>query len=219
MPTPEVLESWLRSIVAWGYRSVRTNALGPAMTEAFATADFIAAQHLTLLEHAVGGTRDGRGFEQFPTHPRHDVRSTSGSAALLALRARTSLIRSALDIDEAAFPTEWALDSTSLSDALRATPRSRLFHVTGNGGMAGYLLVGVGNDTCYIQRLAVHPDHQQQGVARALMERGVEWARRLGATNSVVNTEVDNAPALSLYTSMGFSPMDHGLTVMERMLP
>lgn len=189
------------------------------MADAFAVADFRAAQHLTLLERAIGDAQEGLIAGGPTSDTRHDVRSISGTTALLALRARTSLVRSVLEVDEVAFPSEWALDSTSLRDALRATPRSRVFHVTTGGEMVGFLLVGIGNGTSYIQRLAVRPHCQKQGVARALMERGVEWARRLGATNSVVNTEFDNTPALALYTSMGFAPMDHGLTVMERTLP
>lgn len=49
--------------------------------------------------------------------------------------------------------------------------------------------------------LVVHPRHQRQGVARALMQRALQWG---AARPFVVATAAANAPALALYSSLGF---------------
>ncbi len=55
--------------------------------------------------------------------------------------------------------------------------------------------------------LVVHPRHQRRGVARALVQRALQW----GAGRSfAVATAAANAPALALYRSLGFEIYRHG---------
>ncbi len=58
-----------------------------------------------------------------------------------------------------------------------------------------------------IASLIVHPAHQRQGIARALM---TEALRRSAGLDLSVATGAKNAPALALYGQLGFVVYRHG---------
>jgi ribosomal protein S18 acetylase RimI-like enzyme len=70
--------------------------------------------------------------------------------------------------------------------------------------LVGALSVGVDDEPAQIliKLLVVHPEHQRQGLARALMQAAL--SRGGGAAFAVVTTAA-NAPALALYESLGFA--------------
>lgn len=221
-PPPEVVDQWVTVLSRWGYRSVRTSALAPRVAEVFSTAGFEPAQRLALLEAPMSSIDDPAGRARSTNQSASDpilVSSTPGVLVAPSGVRLGRLARSVLDTDQSSFPGEWSLGPRSLRDAVGATPVSRLFHAHDGGRgatMTGFLLVGVAEKTAYIQRLAVRPERRRSGVASALMRTGIDWARARGCNWSVVNTEVDNAAALSLYRLLGFGESDHGLTVLER---
>ncbi|ATF19572.1 Acetyltransferase [Phaeobacter gallaeciensis] len=53
--------------------------------------------------------------------------------------------------------------------------------------------------------IATHPDHQRQGLARAILERWWEVALAHGATDGFLEVAEDNHPARSLYKAYGFA--------------
>ena len=63
----------------------------------------------------------------------------------------------------------------------------------------------------YLQRLAVHPDHQRAGLGGALVVDGLRWLRRWGAKEVLVNTQEGNEPAVRLYEALGFQLRPDGL--------
>ena len=67
-----------------------------------------------------------------------------------------------------------------------------------------------------LQRLAVHPDRQGEGLGIALVADALHWLRRRSVQTCWVNTQEANAAALSLYTRLGFTPAAHQLTVLRR---
>lgn len=82
------------------------------------------------------------------------------------------------------------------------------------GAMAATQLVGALSveaddepDQWLISSLVVHPAHQRQGVARALL---AEVLRRHPGRSMAVATGARNAPALALYRSAGFVVYRHG---------
>jgi len=52
--------------------------------------------------------------------------------------------------------------------------------------------------------LSVNKNHRKQGIATSLVRQAIDVMQRDGAEEIVLETEFDNAAALSLYESLGF---------------
>ena len=121
-----------------------------------------------------------------------------------------------LAVDRAAFPTFWQFDTAGLVDALRATPAVRFRAAIEPGaGVAGYAISGRSGPRGFVQRLAVHPDRQRAGTGRRLLLDGLRWMQRRGVVTAVVNTQVGNEAALTLYLQTGFTQEPIGLSVLS----
>ncbi|CRZ16428.1 N-acetylglutamate synthase, CG3035 family [Mycolicibacterium neworleansense] len=55
-----------------------------------------------------------------------------------------------------------------------------------------------------ISSVRVSPDHRRQGHARAVCEALLAWGAESGAGRAYVQVEIDNPPAIALYTALGF---------------
>jgi ribosomal protein S18 acetylase RimI-like enzyme len=163
----------------------------------FLTAGFEPRERLHLLAHDL-------------TPPPEPIRAP-------IRRARRGDRQAVLDVDGRAFPQFWQLDEQGLVEALAATPASR-FRVAADPGVVGYAICGRAGRRGYLQRLAVHPQHQASGLGRALVVDALRWMRRRGADRAVVNTQESNTRALELYERMGFRRLAAGLAVLETTL-
>lgn len=124
-------------------------------------------------------------------------------------------LRDLLTVDRAAFGTDKAMDSLEFASALRATQVARVRTLSQNGDLVGFALIGRAGRRGYLQRLAVHPAAQGQGVGRMLVQDVLGWSRRHRIARVVVNTEETNAPALQLYRSTGFRSTSVGLFMLD----
>ncbi len=127
-----------------------------------------------------------------------------------------------LAADLAAFGTGAEMDHYELASAFRATPHSRMRVARLSGEIVGFALFGRADRRGYLQRLAVTPDGQGQGIGRLLVLDGLRWCRRprlRRVQRVVVNTEHGNARAISLYESIGFAMSPMGLQIMEHRVP
>lgn len=126
-------------------------------------------------------------------------------------------IREALRIDAAAFDEFWRFDRNALEEAMAATPRS-ILHVVRNpeNGLAGFAITGTGTTIAYLQRLAVDPRWQGQGIGRSLVRTSARWAKRAGASSIMLNTQSENVGAVRLYEAEGFEQLEEPLVVLRR---
>ncbi|MDQ6784905.1 MAG: GNAT family N-acetyltransferase [Actinomycetota bacterium] len=195
-PSAEFLRRCLATLAERGFTRVVTGALSPLEQVGFLAAGFDVAEHLHLL-----GLDLTAGLPRVPEAPR-------------PRRVRPNRRAEVLRVDAAAFSTFWGFDERGLSDALAATPRTRFRMVGAEGTVVGYAICGRAGTTGFVQRLAVDPTRQRQGHGRLLLLDGLHWMRRGGARYAVVNTQLDNAGALTLYTGIGFREQATGLSVL-----
>jgi ribosomal protein S18 acetylase RimI-like enzyme len=197
-PSPRFLDRCLRRLAAQGFHSVVTPALAPPEQRPFLLAGFDVHERLHLLAH---------NMLELPDAPRRATR-----------RARRHDRDAVLDVDRAAFSPFWRLDRAGLKDALEAVPstRFRVSPAAADGGVTGYAVAGRAAGQGYLQRLAVHPDLQRAGLGMALVADALRWMRRHGVSRAVVNTQLGNERALSLYARAGFRLQPAGLAVLRR---
>ncbi len=89
-----------------------------------------------------------------------------------------------------------------------------LVAVTG-GLVTGVLDAAVRDRLATIETIAVHPDHQSQGIATGLLETVLPRLRDLGATEVDAWTR-DDPPALRWYAARGFTETEHYVHVHTR---
>jgi len=199
-----------------GYTGVLTAALGQNELAPFTAAGFSTHERLHLLRHPLDRLPE-------PNRRNSPIRRAGR-------RDRDDV----LAVDASAFDAFWRFDQLGIDDARRATPHTRFrVHqrrpasspVTGAPlvspatpapTVVGYAISGRSLDLAYLQRLAVRPDAQRQGIGRALVIDALHWARRRGASSMLVNTQEINRRALALYESLGFQLEEQGLAVLWR---
>jgi ribosomal protein S18 acetylase RimI-like enzyme len=197
-PTVADVLGCLDRLRAAGYDAALTNALAPPDAAPFVDAGFEVRERLHLLERERGTV---------PTPGEGSVPPTR--------RARRADRPAVLEVDDRAFPPFWRMEASGLDDALEATPTARFRVVTGPAtGIVGYAITGRAGRNGYLQRIAVDPTARRRGFARALVLDGLAWLDRHGVSRTLVNTQLDNDAAVSLYESCGFRRLPAGLCVL-----
>ncbi|MGI9644730.1 MAG: GNAT family N-acetyltransferase [Ilumatobacteraceae bacterium] len=186
---------WVAEARRRRFRALRTSALfGPA-ARPFLDQGFEPVDRLTLLERSLRSVRTRRR--------RPATR-----------RMRTRDLEAAARVDRQAFGLAWGNDAESLLDIRRATPHHRS-RVIGDSTVDGFAISGRAGTTGYIQRLAVDPARQREGLGRVLVHDAIDWMIRHRVATALVNTGVDNDRALALYASEGFVVRPDELVVLE----
>lgn len=207
LPNATTVADWLTTLRQWGYQRVRTNAVTSSASAVLLEAGFSVVQELTLLT-----------ISHWTPPLRHSTDGARPAKALHFGALRRGVRHDILHLDAQAFGAEWCLDDDLLDDALHATLRSQVFVLHHGVDLQGFVVVGVTGDTGYVQRLAVAEQHRNTGVGATLVGAAVDWAQRRGCTQTVVNTEVGNLPALHLYEKMGFRSLPNRLAVLHKEL-
>ncbi|MEY4339345.1 MAG: hypothetical protein RLZ14_1195, partial [Actinomycetota bacterium] len=123
----------------------------------------------------------------------------------------------ASEVDRAAFGDGWYLDPEAIDEVRHATPHHRA-RTTAGQPLRAYAVSGRDAGIGFLQRLAVHPQQQRQGLGRALVLDSLRWMTRWKVDRVLVNTPVNNEAALLLYESTGFHRLRDRLRVYERSL-
>jgi len=200
----QIVELTMQTFTDQSIRSIRTSALFPGPRDQFSEAGYRTCERLALLERPVDRIEPIRR------------RSSSVAAPIRIARLSPRRLTEAATIDQAAFPDGWGNTAGTLNNIVSATPKQRSRTALAGSIPVGFAITGLAGMTGYLQRLAVHPDHHRQGIARALVDDLLMWLQRRRASTVLVNTGVDNTPALNLYRSMGFRDRRDELVIMER---
>ena len=185
-----------------GYRAIVTAAVAPSERDRLMSDGFrLRAELVALSADVRTSVRLSR------SHRRRGLR-----------RGRRRDIDEVLRVDAAAFAPFWRLDACGLHDARTATASSR-WRVLHGPEVMGYSVTGRAGSRGYLQRLAVAPSRQGQGLGTLLVADSLDWLRRRGVRTVLVNTQPDNERALDLYGSCGFAVEPDRLAVLQRDLP
>lgn len=199
-PTIGDLNDWCGQLAALGYTHVRTSAVQGSTVSRLDAAGFRVLQDLALLAHDDVAAAARR------------MRPHAGSTRRLLVADQ----RAASKVDLAAFGRDWALDDIALHEVGSATPRHRA-RAAGDP-LVGYAITGRDGRQAFLQRLAVAPTAQRQGHGYSLVADSLRWMARWRVERALVNTPVENDPALTLYRQVGFRMLNERLQVFERSL-
>ena len=104
-------------------------------------------------------------------------------------------------IERRCFSVPWSL---AMLEGELYNPFAVYFTAVEGGAVAGYAGMHAVLDVGYITNIAVAPEDRRRGVARALLERLIEYGRKHGLAELTLEVRQSNAAALSLYEKMGF---------------
>jgi ribosomal protein S18 acetylase RimI-like enzyme len=203
LPPADEMVRWVSSIRAMGYRSVRTGAVGPHVTQQLLALGFTVIQDLVLLSADLEQAASLHPGSQGAVRPRR--------IRVLGRRTTGRII----EVDRAAFPEGWSLDAGALHEARGATAHHGVWMVRDRRNPVGFVLAGADGATGYVQRLAVEPRAQGLGTGALLLDRAHAWMDSRGCSTAYVNTEPHNERALSLYRRFGYSALPYRLSVLE----
>lgn len=112
-----------------------------------------------------------------------------------------SHLRQVAELDKALFSRPWGQDSWE--SELYNTTVSMVVAETEDGFVLGYGVLGVILDEGSLEKLAVRPEYQRQGIAQTILDAFLRFGRE---NLSMITLEVreHNAPAIALYEKNGF---------------
>ncbi len=190
------IDACVQRLTHLGAPSVYSSPLAPSARKPWESAGFVEFLELALMRLAL---------EPPVPAPCH-----------LVVRDDDYDVDQMLSIDRAAFDPFWRFDRTALVESTQATSKSSVFVIRdGDLGITGYAVVGYGHAISYLQRVAVDPKWQGEGMGRSLVRAAARSARRHGSKALLLNTQRDNEPALGLYEAEGYVQLPESLAVLK----
>lgn len=105
-------------------------------------------------------------------------------------------------LEAAAFADPWSLDLLTYEISHPAT--LLLIAFPESGPAAGYAAFRQAAGEAELLRLAVDPRERRRGIARALVDHGLELLRREKVEACHLEVRTDNVAAIALYRALGF---------------
>ncbi|MCP5322631.1 MAG: ribosomal protein S18-alanine N-acetyltransferase [Candidatus Paracaedibacteraceae bacterium] len=119
-------------------------------------------------------------------------------------RLRSEDSPACLNILKAAFTTPW-----EELDFIFQTPSHALYGVFIQNNLTGFIAVSIMIDESEILNLAVHPDHQQKGIGKALLTHTIQVLKNQQIKKIFLEVDITNIPAQRLYQHTGFQIMGY----------
>ena len=89
--------------------------------------------------------------------------------------------------------------------------KTRKFLIAEDGeriiGYASAYLPAAGGD-CDLMTIAVSPEHRRKGIAKYFISELQNWAKDHGAASMMLEVDVKNEAAISLYSALGFEKLN-----------
>ncbi|RAL25455.1 ribosomal-protein-alanine N-acetyltransferase [Lujinxingia litoralis] len=123
---------------------------------------------------------------------------------LTVRRARPEDLDAIMAVETRAHHHPWQRESFAREFTLEW---SRIWVVCADDEIAGFLAFWRVLDELHILDVAVHPDFQRRGIARALLQMLLALGQAHEVVAVLLEVRVSNAPALGLYKSLGFKRM------------
>lgn len=109
-----------------------------------------------------------------------------------------------LSIVMAAFTTPW-----EELDFIFQTPSIAVYGVFIQNNLTGFIAVSIMIDESEILNLAIHPDHQQKGIGKALLTHTIQVLKNQHVKKIFLEVDITNTPAQRLYQRTGFHTMGY----------
>jgi ribosomal protein S18 acetylase RimI-like enzyme len=101
-------------------------------------------------------------------------------------------------------------------DRKLARDASNLVVLANDGGLVGSVMVGYEGHRGWVNYLAVHPDHQRQGLGRLLMGEAERRLRELGCPKVNLQIRASNTAAIEFYRHIGYT-VDNVISMGRRL--
>ena len=113
-----------------------------------------------------------------------------------------------VSLDKELFPySPWS--SSQYKEEFSSPTRHFVVAVDDQQSIVGYAGVfAPGAAEADILTVGVVPTHRGQGIAKALMGMITNWAKEQGSIAMMLEVKVDNAEAIGLYESLGYSKLN-----------
>lgn len=107
-------------------------------------------------------------------------------------------------LEVSAFPSPWRREF--FESELDASGRYSLVAHHSEGTLVGYLFAMYWFDEMHINKIAVAAEEQRKGIALAMMERCLEFARQNDITAISLEVRLSNTGAQEFYRRIDFTP-------------
>lgn len=164
-----------------------------------------------------GPSLRARGFERLTdviTLVKSDraMPDTSGAGVLLR-PALDADIPAVVAVDRAAFTPHWWHSETTVRRRAAKWAHFGVAEVAGE--VVGYAEGELRLPAAHLNRIAVHPAHQEHGVGTLLLSNVLRTFWRRGAERITLNTQADNQYSQRLYDRFRFRPTGDRVTAWE----
>jgi ribosomal-protein-alanine N-acetyltransferase len=118
-----------------------------------------------------------------------------------------------IELDRQAFGAPRPMSLAAAREKLATVSLFQVLVSEADGRLAGFLsLLRWPQATGAVDDIAVRRDLQGRGLGEAMMRWALAWFRQEGMRRAWLDVLLNNAPALSLYRKLGFTPGTTGLT-------